>query len=234
VGPAGDNAEHAHHAVQVCVALAGQVEIAARGCQHRAAGLSIDADVPHRLTARDVDVALVYLEPETRDGLRLRSARDNVAALAPALALRLIGLARNAASSVDVRSARAAHENLVAALQPTALDVRKMDSRVGKALALARSNPAHYPSVASLAHAVALSPSRFRDLFARDATISCRRYLVWLRLQRAMAAAARGESLTTAAHGAGFADSGHLTRAFRAMFGVAPSALTRDVRFIAE
>ena len=35
----------------------------------------------------------------------------------------------------------------------------------------------------------------------------------------------RGANLTEAAHLAGFADSAHLSRTFRAMFGVAPSLL---------
>jgi AraC-like DNA-binding protein len=36
---------------------------------------------------------------------------------------------------------------------------------------------------------------------------------------------AAGGSLTDAAHEAGFADSAHLSRTFRRMFGVAPSSL---------
>jgi AraC-like DNA-binding protein len=35
----------------------------------------------------------------------------------------------------------------------------------------------------------------------------------------------RGESLSSAAHTAGFADSAHLTRTSRRMFGIAPSAM---------
>ena len=38
----------------------------------------------------------------------------------------------------------------------------------------------------------------------------------------------RGASLTEAAHLAGFADSAHLSRTFRAMFGVAPSLLFKS------
>jgi AraC-like DNA-binding protein len=34
-----------------------------------------------------------------------------------------------------------------------------------------------------------------------------------------------GESWTAAAHGAGFADSAHLTRTFKRMFGMNPAAL---------
>ena len=37
-----------------------------------------------------------------------------------------------------------------------------------------------------------------------------------------------GESLSTAAHSAGFADAAHLTRTSRRMFGFPPSALEVD------
>jgi AraC-like DNA-binding protein len=45
----------------------------------------------------------------------------------------------------------------------------------------------------------------------------------------------RGATLTTAAHMAGFASSAHFSAAFRAMFGLAPSALlSTGVRIICE
>jgi AraC family transcriptional regulator len=48
--------------------------------------------------------------------------------------------------------------------------------------------------------------------------------------------AMRGSRLTEAAHAAGFADSAHLSRTFRSMFGITPSFLfTRgqlDVTFL--
>lgn len=49
----------------------------------------------------------------------------------------------------------------------------------------------------------------------------------WLRLQHALAAVQAGASLTAAAHAAGFADSAHLTRSCRAMFGITPSTGVR-------
>jgi AraC-like DNA-binding protein len=62
-----------------------------------------------------------------------------------------------------------------------------------------------------------------------------RRYLLWVRLMHAIEAAIGGDNLTTAAHEAGFADSAHLSRTFRRMFGRTPalfSAATKDSQFV--
>ena len=59
-----------------------------------------------------------------------------------------------------------------------------------------------------------------------------RRYLLWLRLQDAVQAIAAGAPLTDAAHAAGFADSAHLSRTFRRMFGITPSDLARGSQFV--
>jgi AraC-like DNA-binding protein len=79
-----------------------------------------------------------------------------------------------------------------------------------------------------------VSIRRFRDFFSGATGIDCRRFLTWNRLHAAVLAMSRGDDLTTAARSARFADSAHLTRAFRAMFGISPSALSRSVRFISD
>ena len=71
----------------------------------------------------------------------------------------------------------------------------------------------------------ALSPGRFRHLFVAHTGTSFRAYVLWTRLNVAIQFAMVGRSWTEAAHAAGFADSAHLTRTFRRMFGINPAAL---------
>jgi AraC-like DNA-binding protein len=52
-----------------------------------------------------------------------------------------------------------------------------------------------------------------------------RTYLLWRRLLHVWTLTMQGETLSRAAHSAGFADSAHLTRTARTMFGLPPSAL---------
>ncbi|MGA5215245.1 helix-turn-helix transcriptional regulator [Streptomyces cinereoruber] len=84
-----------------------------------------------------------------------------------------------------------------------------------------------------LAVFVGLSASRLGHLFAEELGLPFPVYLRWARLRRAMELVQEGTSLTKAAHGAGFADSSHLTRVFHEMFGLAPSTVLRSIRWAA-
>jgi AraC family transcriptional regulator len=55
-----------------------------------------------------------------------------------------------------------------------------------------------------------------------------RAYVLWRRLLRVFELLMAGENLSTAAHSAGFADSAHLSRTARSMFGLPPSLLRMD------
>ncbi len=83
-----------------------------------------------------------------------------------------------------------------------------------------------------MAGAAGLSSRRFRELFAPQVGLSCRQYLLWTRLECAIRELARGASLTEAALTAGFADAAHLTRTFRRMVGIPPSAIAGSVSFL--
>jgi AraC-like DNA-binding protein len=86
--------------------------------------------------------------------------------------------------------------------------------------------------VAHLARHACLSESRLRHLFTEQIGIPLRRYVLWLRLMTAVQFAVQGESLTQAAHSAGFSDSAHLCRTFRRMYGVTLSGLVKNSRFV--
>jgi AraC-like DNA-binding protein len=62
-------------------------------------------------------------------------------------------------------------------------------------------------------------------VFTESIGVPLRAYLLWCKLQRAAAGVATGLPLSQAAAAAGFADAAHMTRAFRRMFGMTPSAL---------
>lgn len=103
-----------------------------------------------------------------------------------------------------------------------------IDPRVAKSIASIRSGRESGVSVKEIAAGADLSESRFSHLFTENVRVPVRRYLLWLRLREAIHLLARGVSLTDSAYDAGFADSAHLTRTFRAMLGITPSALIKE------
>lgn len=60
--------------------------------------------------------------------------------------------------------------------------------------------------------------------------MALRPYILWRRFLRVWELAMTGASLSAAAHAAGFADSAHLTRTSRRMFGFPPSAMQVESR----
>jgi AraC family transcriptional regulator len=70
-----------------------------------------------------------------------------------------------------------------------------------------------------------LSPDRFRHLFLEETGVGLRPYVLWLRLETSLSAYVAGSTLTDAAHAGGFADSAHLSRTFKKMFGISPASV---------
>jgi AraC-like DNA-binding protein len=99
------------------------------------------------------------------------------------------------------------------------------DARIAKATELIRARLGGAVALKSIATAVHLSPERFRHLFMEETGVGFRPYLLWLRLECALAAYIGGSTLTDAAHVSGFSDSAHLSRTFKKMFGISPGSV---------
>ena len=102
--------------------------------------------------------------------------------------------------------------------------------RVAKVLSTLPARLDEVLSLERLASAAAMSASRFRHRARAQVGMPLRPYLRWLRLQRALALAVTGVSLTQAAMDAGFSDAAHLTRTMQEHFGVAPSDIVAALR----
>lgn len=107
-----------------------------------------------------------------------------------------------------------------------------IDPRIQAALDFMKQQPDRKAPLAVIAATVGLSEGRLGHLFGEQIGIPIRRYLLWLRLVQAIDLLFKNVSLTAAAHDAGFADSAHFTRTFRRMFGVTPSELFKNSRFV--
>jgi AraC-like DNA-binding protein len=184
----------------------------------------------HRFDGCGSDIATIFVEPETAHGRTLlaRNGGAAIAALDADTVERIAAPLRASFDRGDDDAALAAHaRGAVSLLAGAAPAVDVVDPRIERAIAWTRDRLAAPIALADAAAVAHLSPSRFRHLFVAQTGVSFRAWLLWARVASAMAAGMAGESWTTAAQNAGFADSAHFSRTCRRMFGIAPAMLVR-------
>lgn len=232
IGPGAGTDSHSHHAAQVCVGLDAPLSMRSSPGEEwqEAQGFFVPANQPHQLDAGGRPAAFLYLEADSDECRRYATRRPaGLEKLPPAPAW--LPLLRAVANSGDPNEAQA----LVAAILEASRGPApvQMDRRISAAQEWIGSHLSGTVRIADAAEAVQLSESHFAHLFSEQVGMPLRRYVLWRRLREALAGAMRGDSLTVAAHSAGFADSAHLSRTFRDHFGVAPSFLFEHRRHIA-
>jgi AraC family transcriptional regulator len=226
----GQVREHAHHAIQVSLALEGRIRTQAQAWPgpRETAGMVVMPDQRHSLDGCDSTVATLFVEPNSVPGaaLRKRFAGRAVTLLSDAesedcaSSLRTEYLA-GASDALLARYARAAICRIAG--DPGAAP--GSDPRIAAALDWMRAHLATPVRLRDVADAVHLSPGRFRHLFVAQTGTAFRAWLLWARAEHAIAAAHHGATWTDAALGAGFADAAHFTRTCRRVFGIAPTML---------
>jgi AraC-like DNA-binding protein len=222
---------HAHYAIQI--GFGSEPGIRFRTNEHEEwtayGGAIIPSRQPHAMDATRVSAnVVIFVEPETREGRALTELylRDGIAHLPESLLVDAAsGLfaawrARSSAQSIT-DAARNVIGALTGGIEPSVVS----DKRILRAVAYVNSHLDTSLTLDDIAAEAFLSPSRFRHLFVEQTGMALRPYILWRRFLRVWELLMNGDSLTSAAHAAGFADAAHLTRTSRRMFGFPPSAL---------
>lgn len=229
----GQAQPHSHHAIQITLAAAQPFRIrgAAADAWQQTSAAIVMPDRPHLFDGCGHTVALVFVEPETLAGRELiaRHRQHDVDLLRDeGLAARTAALhAVFEARGTDVALVEAA-QRIVEHLAAQSTGPQAVDPRIARVLDRIRERPDAELTLALAAAMAHLSPGRFRHLFVAQTGISFRAYLLWARVGLAVARGMAGGSWTDAAQQAGFADSAHLSRTCRRMFGIAPTMLVRE------
>jgi AraC-like DNA-binding protein len=225
-------AAHQHHTWQLTISLR-PITLTVEDRPIVGRGVLIAPDVVHATPAGEHVIVSLLFEPVSAIGQQLTAAMqpgqayyvvadDHIDSIAP-----LMEMCR-----MDIQLPPDQLRNLCAAaldaLVPTGGTVQPNDERITAALRLLQASPEETISASQVASQVALSETRFLHLFRAQLGTTFRAFLLWLRLGRALKHIWRGQSLTHAAHSSGFADSAHLSRTGRQMFGRPLSQLFGD------
>ena len=220
---------HVHHAIQISLPFDGAVrfQISPDADWMSYAGAVIGPDLPHAFQAPGRIVANILFEPESTTGRAMlaKFANTGVTALPAELVASLV------APLAAAYFAGASDDELVTLAKQAITDISgspfqagATDPRVLRAIAHIRDHVDEPILLSTLAGTVGLSPGRFRHLFVAQTGVSSKAFILWERLNKALALGFGGLSWTEAAHAANFADSAHLSRTCRRMFGLAPTS----------
>jgi len=222
---------HAHYAIQIAFGTEPGIRFRASDREEWAAydGVVIQSRQPHAMDATVVPGnVVIFVEPETNEGRALTelysqhgilAMPNEVAARAAALMFSVYRDQRTAPALID--AARRVIQDLTHGVLPTVVS----DERILRATAYIQQHLSEPLTLEQVASEVFLSPSRFRHLFVEQTGLALRPYILWRRFLRVWELLMAGESLSSAAHMAGFADAAHLTRTSRRMFGFPPSMM---------
>lgn len=219
---------HSHHVIQVTIALRGRVEFESGSRHLGGQAIAVGPDAPHDFEASEgALVAMLFIAPDGQAG---RAIARGLFAKAPLVSLQLGEFSERLRVAFEKPRLNEAElcelgRQLVTRLAGE-FEAAPSDPRIEKLMPWVAARLEEPVTLVEVAEFVELSPGRTRHLFVQQTGLPFRTWLLWLRLESATKRFAAGASLTEAAHGAGFADSAHLSRTFRRMFGINAASLT--------
>jgi AraC-like DNA-binding protein len=195
--------------------------------QHRAHGLIVKSDLTHHVKANDHIGITIFLNPETEIGhhLKVLFRKSKVIKLENNLSSHLFEyfshVVHNHSSESDIVS------YLQRTLGHPSTSYRKIDPRIEIIISQIINEQSANTRFNDLLNLSSLSESRLLHLFKEEVGIPIRRYILWCKTKRALAAIASGNTIKKAASIAGFTDAAHFNRSFLSMFGNSPSNLLK-------
>ena len=221
---------HAHHAIQVVVSLDNPVAISGEPENWlEGRGVIVRQDAVHSFDCSGALGAMLFVEPESREGVWVQSSLTQDITIVPEgrLSSSVSELRRFLEQPFERLEIGALIRHCVQSLSPGAPPSRLMDDRITRVLNRIRERDDLRVSLENAAEIACLSPTRFAHVFKDQVGVPFSRYMLWRKLTRAMLAVASERTIAAAAQAADFADAAHLTRTFYQMVGMAPSVLMR-------
>ncbi len=245
---------HSHHALQVTISMgepftftcgSGEPGLFQDGLFQ---GVIVGADIEHSLQGTNGQYVTLLLDPELHPVKHILGFHQTTGFVeVDDKRLALIRTFIQSLISDQVSETKSKIENPIEHLMSilSQSDCQQaLDARIEKLIHYIAHAEHKMADIEELAQVVGLSSGRLIHLFKDEVGIPIRRYLLWQRLLDACAYASlhahnqlncdgkSDMSLTDAAHQAGFTDSAHFSRTFKAMFGLHPSSFIKKSHMI--
>lgn len=195
--------------------------------QYKAHGLILKSDLTHHIKANDYLGITIFLDPETEIGnfLHILFRKNKVIKLDNSLTITLFEFFTDVVENHTSQSEIV--DYLQRALGQPITAYRKLDPRIEQIISHINSGQSKNIQFSELLQLSSLSSSRLIHLFKKEVGIPIRRYILWYKTKKALAAIASGTTIKHAANIAGFTDAAHFNRSFLSMFGNSPSNLLK-------
>lgn len=216
-GPLGKLQTHSHGVLALLLGVERPFVLQTASASTPCAFAVVPAAVEHGLDFRGGRAIVVYVEPHDPSYASFHRAAAGACPTLPKLSAPWRRAVAAWTSRQDCRPLLSCAREVMAA--PAVV----LDPRVRKVAGRFNRGELLNAPVSELAKQVRLSPSRLVHLVTAELGVGLRRMKQHYRFKLVALAAARGQNLTTAAHAAGFADSGHFSRTFLETFGLSPS-----------
>ena len=238
IGESFDTVLHRHHSVQITIGVSECLSLFNADDELlNARGVIVPANYAHKLKASNTSIATLFIDVQSLFYQQLRLGCKHIdfntfqevfLSDDSLLALSSLAAIKSPTASCTDKSEVCAESvigKIINDLTIKGFCSPLVDERIVKVLKQLDSTKDSQIALDELAQSVHLSTSRLAHLFKAQVGIPIRRYSLWRRIRYAIEYAHQQQSLTQGAHFAGFADSAHLSRVFKEMFGINPSLI---------
>ena len=216
---------HANHGIKI-ILCEEEVTLVHDRKRYHAHGLILKSDITHYIKANEQIGITIFINPETEIGhhLNLWFRKNKIVKVESNLSTSLFEFFNHVVHNHSSES------DIILHLQRTfdqGTPSRKLDPRIELIISEISQTQSANIQFNDLLKLNSLSASRLIHLFKKEVGIPIRRYILWCKTKRALAAIASGTTIKKAASIAGFTDAAHFNRSFLSMFGNSPSNLLR-------
>lgn len=213
--------EHRHFAKHILLGIDEVITCTIDGRHVEGCGVCIASNVPHTAKSPSGKMLLLLIEESSAFSGQLDALLENCSS-----AVLQQETAEAIVTAYKAAGISGAENALFGAFRLEHRDSTKYDTRIREVLQILQGCDTIEPDIfQQLCRQIGLSQSRLSHLFREQVGISLSGYATFVKMRKVAEYVFQGETLTIAAHHAGFSSSAHMAATCKRMFGLSLSEL---------